>query len=255
MADALVERVTGQAHAPAVPVEINLVITDAALFTLGPRAGDRPEPPAASDTDSALADPALVDPALVDPALVDRALADAGADEPAQLLGHGPIPAELARRLLGAEETARVWLRRLYAHPHTGALVGMDSTRRVFPAGLRRFLVLRDQTCRTPWCDAPVRHADHVRPAEAGGATSAGNGQGLCQACNHAKQARGWAATPGPGGAGETVLTTTPTGHTYPSRPPELPGTSPPIQAPGALPSAQRAGPGEPATTESIRVA
>ena len=71
---------------------------------------------------------------------------------------------------------------------------------RTFPAGLAKFLVLRDQTCRTPWCDAPVRHRDHVVPVEEGGATSAGNGQGLCEACNHAKQAHGWLARPGPPG-------------------------------------------------------
>ena len=43
-----------------------------------------------------------------------------------------------------------------------GALVAMESGRRAFPAALRRVLVVRDQVCRTPWCGAPIRHADHV---------------------------------------------------------------------------------------------
>ena len=42
--------------------------------------------------------------------------------------------------------------------------------------------------------------------------TSAANGQGLCQACNHAKQAPRWRARQGPDG---TVTTTTPTGHQH----------------------------------------
>lgn len=142
-------------------------------------------------------------------------------DEAAQLAGFGPIPAELAREIvanaLGADE--EVWLRRLYASPTTGELVSMDSRARLFPAGLARFIRLRDQFCRTPWCDAPVRHIDHVVPHGADGPTSGPNGQGLCEACNYAKQAPRWRARPGPDG---TVITTTPTGHQHLSRPPML---------------------------------
>ncbi|MGH8969587.1 MAG: HNH endonuclease, partial [Actinomycetes bacterium] len=80
--------------------------------------------------------------------------------------------------------------------------------------------------CRTPWCDAPIRHADHVTGHAAGGPTTAGNGQGLCEACNYTKQAPGWRARehPDSGPGDHLVETTTPTGHTYPSRPPPLPG-------------------------------
>ena len=67
----------------------------------------------------------------------------------------------------------QVWLRRLYTHPATGELVALESRAKRFPEALREFLVLRDQTCRTPWCDAPVRHGDHVVPHAQGGPTSA----------------------------------------------------------------------------------
>jgi hypothetical protein len=183
MADTLVERVTGQATADAVPVEVALVMTDAALL------GTPGE----------------------------------GCDEPAQLVGLGPIPAPVARELARNTDAA-VWLRRLFTRPDDGALVAMESRRRLFPDRLRRFLIVRDQTCRTPWCGAPIRHSDHVTPVQAHGATSADNGQGLCEACNHTKQALGWRARPGPHGAGTTVQVTTPTGHTYTSRPPPPPG-------------------------------
>jgi hypothetical protein len=196
MADTLVERVTGQAVASAVPVTVSLVMTDLALFN---RRGTGDDTAGADGHD--------------------------GADEPAHLDGYGPIPADLARRLMaGAPAGAKAWLRRLYTAPDTGALVTMDSRSRCFDHGLREFLVLRDQICRTPWCNAPIRHADHATPAADGGPTSAGNGQGLCEACDYAKQAPGWRARPGPGGAGDTVVVTTPTGHRYTSRPPGPPG-------------------------------
>lgn len=184
MADTLVERVTGQATAAAVPVEISLVMTDATLFGV-----------------------------------------EAGRDEPAAVEGYGPIPAELARRLVrAADEATASWLRRLYSPPKAGGLVAMESRRRTFPDGLGRLLVLQDQICRTPWCNAPIRHRDHVVPAAAGGETSADNGQGLCEACNQAKQAHGWRARPGPTGARVSVEIKTPTGHEYVSRCPDLPG-------------------------------
>jgi HNH endonuclease len=115
---------------------------------------------------------------------------------------------------------ALVFLRRLYTRPGDGQLAALDSTSRHFTANQRKFLLLRDQTCRTPWCGAPIRHADHVTPAEAGGATTIANSQGLCEACNHAKQAPGWTQTI----IGDQVVTTTPTGHRYRSNPPRPPG-------------------------------
>ncbi len=146
-------------------------------------------------------------------------------------------PARTSRR-------ADTWLRRLYTHPVSGTLVQLDSTRRRFDAGLRRYLIARDGTCRTPWCDAPIRHLDHVQPWAAGGPTTATNGQGLCVRCNLVKDQPGWHARvtdPGPtssdptepagrtgpagrAGRAHTIELTTPTGHTYTSSaPPVLP--------------------------------
>ena len=193
MADTLVTRVTGQADASAVPVEIQLVVTDRTLL--------------------------------------------AGDATPAHVPGYGPVPAGWARGLVAGvseasveerSERAAMWLRRLYTHPATGTLVGMDSARRVFEGGLRRFLVTRDGVCRTPWCDAPIQHVDHVADHAAGGATSAANGQGYCVRCNLTKQHPGWRTDViDPRVVGDlthTVVTTTPTGHRYRS-------TSPPVVA------------------------
>lgn len=205
MADTAIERLTGQTAANAVPVEINLIMTDQAL--LGGRAGNP------------------------DARLSAGSLASPGVDEPAHLIGYGPIPAPMARDLvLGADPTVPMWLRRLYRRPGTGELMTIDSRRRQFTAAMRRFLLLRDQTCRTPWCDAPIRHADHVQRHRDGGATTVPNGQGYCAACNYAKEAPGWSTI---AVAGCAVIIRTPTGATYSSRPPDPPGSgsgaAPPI--------------------------
>ena len=105
----------------------------------------------------------------------------------------------------------------------------MDTRTRLFRNSLARFIRLRDQTCRTPWCDAPIRHTDHATGVEDQGKTSGWNGQGLCEACNYAKQAPDWHAHPTEpqpdehhGHRGHQVETTIPTGHRYRSRPPTV---------------------------------
>ncbi|WJR35538.1 DUF222 domain-containing protein [Mycobacteroides immunogenum] len=181
MADTLVERVTGVSVAEAVPIGVNITISDEALLGAG--------------------------------------------DEPAAVAGHGPVPAAVARRLIsGAVSSgAKVLTRRLYRRCGTGALVGVESRSRLFPKGLAELIDLRDQTCRTPYCDAPIRHHDHVVASARGGATSLDNGQGLCERCNYVKEAPGWNAVPVPGTDRHTVEITTPTGTVYRSTAPPLP--------------------------------
>ncbi|MDV6276150.1 DUF222 domain-containing protein [Rhodococcus erythropolis] len=145
--------------------------------------------------------------------------------DPAHVHGYGPVPADIAREWIAkssedSETTATV--RKIYACPDTGAMTAMESTARTFPKGLARLIELRDRSCRTPWCDAPVRHRDHIRDHKSGGPTSAANGAGLCAACNYAKQGLDWSAEPVPGNR-HTFTTTTPTGHRYSSVAPPLP--------------------------------
>jgi hypothetical protein len=184
MADALVERVTGQPADAACPIAVNLVLSDHTLL---------------SDDNT-----------------------------PADICGYGPIPAGVARGLVSAAVTdsrSRTTLRRLYAHPSSGALVAMESRARLFPRGLAAFIGLRDQRCRTPYCDAPIRHRDHARPWARGGATSAGNGLGQCERCNYVKEAAGWRVEPSIDETyRHTAEFTTPTGAHYRSTaPPRAP--------------------------------
>ncbi|GAA1356260.1 HNH endonuclease signature motif containing protein [Arthrobacter koreensis] len=310
MADTLVERVTGQAAADRVPVEVQLVITDRTLFT-----GRTPFPDRTLFTGR---HGETVPGGDASPGRTGAPVAPVapGRDAPAYFPGYGIVPGAWARDLIrsalglgnnqqprpaaagrqesppgagdgagagagaGApassppdEQRTRVTLRRLYLDPVSGELTAMESKARAFPAGLARMIRTRDQTCRTPWCDAPIRHIDHIEPHAEGGRTSYTNGQGLCEACNQAKEAPGWsavtvrttapdsparieaveteaarpatvgpagsrratpkptgprmaAAPPAPHGASprHTVRTTTPTGHTYISTAPPLPG-------------------------------
>jgi len=173
--------------------------------------------------------------------ITDRTLLQSDS-EPARLAGYGIVPGEWARKAIRGELMAdagsvhsaddaelKVWLRRLYTAPTHGELVAMDSKARLFPPGLRRFIQVRDDTCRTPYCDAPIRHLDHIIPWHKKGPTTSTNGQGLCEACNHIKETPGWAAkTVTRPGQRHSVETRTPTGHTYRSTAPPLPGTAPP---------------------------
>ena len=158
----------------------------------------------------------------LDVVLTDRALLG-GVDDPAHLDGYGAIDAELAREFAHGDQ---VWLRRALADPTTGELVGLESRARRFGDGLKRLVRLRDRWCRTPWCDAPVRHVDHPDPAARGGPSSDTNAQGLCEACNQAKETTGWTARPRPG-PGHRVVTTSPAGQRHTTRAPALSGHRP----------------------------
>ena len=142
--------------------------------------------------------------------ITDTALLGRDGDaECAQLEGYGTIPAHIVSdTLLGRppgqvqpaaelhpdDEVSAVF-RRLYTSPRTGELVAMESQARAFPAGLARMIRWRDTTCRTPWCNAVIRHSDHVIPYHRGGPTSLANGQGLCVRCNLLKELGLWVLT------------------------------------------------------------
>jgi hypothetical protein len=187
MADTLVERVTGRAADRAVPVAVNLILSDQALVGV-----------------------------------------DGGG---AAIAGYGAVPSAVARSLVAAavaDGASVATLRRLYAKPASGALVAMESRSRHFPKGLAEFIGLRDQRCRTPYCDAPVRHRDHARPYRRGGRTTAVNGLGCCERCNYTKEADGWTVSTALGEDGSHTATfTTPTGAHHHSTAPPVPGTPP----------------------------
>ena len=150
-----------------------------------------------------------------------------GDDSPALIEGFGPIPASVARGLVNAavtDERSKATLRRLYRHPKAGTLVAMESRSRCFPKSLAAFIGLRDQTCRTPYCDAPIRHRDHAQPRSRGGPTAVVNGLGMCEHCNYSKESPGWCVCAHQENGVHTADFVTPTGAHYRSTAPPLPG-------------------------------
>jgi hypothetical protein len=166
------------------------------------------------------------EPVAVNLVLTDETLL--GGDGSAAVIdGYGPIPAAVARGLVSAaitDERSKATLRRLYRHPSKGNLVALESRSRFFPRGLALFIGLRDQTCRTPYCDAPIRHRDHAEPHNRGGPTSAENGLGMCAQCNYVKEVAGWSVSAGDEDGTHTAEFVTPTGARYRSTAPPLPG-------------------------------
>ncbi|EUA34822.1 hypothetical protein I552_5611 [Mycobacterium xenopi 3993] len=169
----------------------------------------------------------VAEPVAVNLVISDETLLG-GADAAARIDGYGPIPASVACNMVGAAVTdarSRATLRRLYRHPRSGALVAMESRARRFPNGLAAFISLRDQRCRTPYCDAPIRHRDHALPHRRGGPTDVTNGLGSCERCNYVKESPGWRVTASLDETGRhTAQFTTPTGMHYHSTAPPQPG-------------------------------
>lgn len=302
MADTLTERLTGRSPAVGPDIEVNVIMTDRAMFSDNPTstgsAPDATADPACTDpvgdpvesvsaspdsADGAVPAAPIGDPACLPDATDDDGIAaavelhrtrpqshdslnrhraetahDGGIDEPAFIVGYGPVPAAFARQLLRGGTTAdpdrratqgpvdanstdrsptdrspiqaSVWLRRVLTDPVTGIMTNLDTRRRLFNREQRRHLILRDAYCRTPWCGAPIRHADHVVPRSRAGATSIDNGQGLCVRCNQVKEAPGWSArvSPEEGDPGSaSVSLTTPSGMVYRSAPPAMAPTRP----------------------------
>ncbi|MFD2027707.1 HNH endonuclease [Promicromonospora aerolata] len=204
MADTLVERITGREPGKAddVPVTINLLVSDQTLLT----GGDLTSTDLTStDPTGSGGQPGTEQPADQPAVVVEGAAA-----------GAGTVPGPVARALVAhAIDADAAWLRAIYVDPR-GRLLATTSTSRFHPPGLSALLRAREQgICATAWCDAPVRHIDHVTPHADGGRTSLDNGQGLCVRCNHAKQAPGWTQHPTDVEGRHAVETITPTGHAY----------------------------------------
>lgn len=253
MADTLVQRVTGLSQADRVPLEVQLVMTDRTLlagsdepaylqgYGVVPamwardavrktRRGGNEVPGngrAGTSSGSGGTPTGNGSGSVGDAGNRSVRSAGTGSGSGRGNAGLGPTPNaeyEGPAAADGGSVPPDLWLRRLYTAPESGELIGMDSKARFVPESLVRFISARDQTCRTPWCNAPIRHGDHIQPHRTGGTTDAGNLQGLCEACNQAKEAPGW-RTANTGKAGRhTVRITTPTGHTYQSTAPPLPG-------------------------------
>ena len=128
-------------------------------------------------------------------------------DNPAELLGYGPLPAPLAR-LLAADNG---W-RRLIQDALTGAPKDLGRLRRFPSAQLREWIRLRDRVCVFPGCyrSAPRCAIDHRIEVYQGGGTDEANLAPLCPKHHRVKDA-GWTYQRHP----DRIVWTSPHGLTY----------------------------------------
>ena len=131
----------------------------------------------------------------------------AGIREAASLSGYGPLPAEVALRLIADAG----WQRIVY-HPLTGALLDVGTTVHDPPAPLRRHALTRDGGCTQPISGNPRVDLDHNTP-HPHAPTSQANLRSRCRHDHHLKQHPQWAVRAGPDGRIHWI---TPTGHDYP---------------------------------------
>jgi len=135
-------------------------------------------------------------------------------DEPATLDGYGPIDPETARQLT-AEAPG---LSRLLTHPISSAVLDVDRNSYRVPADLKRWLQVRDSTCRAPFSGVAAARCDldHTQAWEHEGRTRHDNLAHLSRGWHRAKHRLGWRLRQGAGG----ILTwTSPTGRTYTTQP------------------------------------
>jgi hypothetical protein len=147
-----------------------------------------------------------------------------GVDEqPGEIDGHGPIPADLARRL--AADPSGTW-RRLVTD-ELGHLVDYGRTTYEPPTDLAQHVIARDRTFprrlrphwrgdphRAPGCEGPAAKCDlhHVRWWSRGGETNATNLVPTCERIHYGVHEGGWRVVREPDG---TVVWTSPAGHVY----------------------------------------
>ena len=107
--------------------------------------------------------------------------------QPGDLAGYGPIPAEMAREIAGDA----TW-RRLLTDPVSGVLMDYGRTTYRPPAGLADFVRARDKSCRFPGCRRSAEcELDHEKPYP-GGCTSADNLGPLCAHHHQLKHRCDW---------------------------------------------------------------
>lgn len=111
-------------------------------------------------------------------------------EEPALLDGYGPIDADAARGLAASAPS----FTRLLTHPVSGAVLDVDRTTYRPPADLKRWLEVRDGTCRFPGCARRAGRCDvdHTVDWQHDGRTAFDNLAHVCSLHHHLKHETTW---------------------------------------------------------------
>ncbi|POH68914.1 hypothetical protein C3B61_03140 [Cryobacterium zongtaii] len=171
-------------------------------------------------------------------------------EEPATLEGYGPISPEVAREIAGHAPS----FTRLLTHPETGVVLSLGKTQHKNTKAMKKYLRVRDETCRFPGCSRPAvtSDVDHTHPWAGGGNTDCDNLAHLCEPHHRLKHLSQWRVTQEPGGIlhwtspGKRSYRTDPANPIGPPRPqPPVvgpkPGSGPPTR-PTRCPGSGRVG-------------
>ncbi|TCC15634.1 HNH endonuclease [Kribbella sindirgiensis] len=137
-------------------------------------------------------------------------------DDPCELSGYGPVPAEMARQI------ARdgTW-RRLLTDPTNGTVLEASTHRHDPGAVVSETLLARHPVCAWPGCNRTSRECDrdHATPFAQSGETSLAGLVPYCEYHHVIKDTKawGWSTTAHADGS---VTLTAPTGHRYTTVPP-----------------------------------
>src|SRR3954453_11590906 len=115
-----------------------------------------------------------------------------GGDQPGYLDGYGPITASLARRIAASD----VRFRRLLLDPATGAPVDLGDSSYELSPEMRRWIDVRDRTCRFPECRRRAVYCDADHSVEwPVGQTTCENCGLLCRRHHNFKTSKAWRLT------------------------------------------------------------
>jgi hypothetical protein len=165
-------------------------------------------------------------------------------EEPGFLDGYGPIDADSARRLAAVAPS----FTRILTHPVSGTVLDVDRRSYRPPADLKRWLEVRDGTCRFPGCNrrAAGCEVDHTVDWQHEGRTGFDNLAHLCTLHHHLKHETSWSVRHLPDGVLEWR---SPAGRTHVTHPgPRIPGSADSLAPPGREPAAGRSSDRRPAS-------
>lgn len=151
-------------------------------------------------------------------------------DEPAILDGYGPIDPATAMELAAHAPS----FTRILTHPETGAVLSIGRDSYAVPKDLRRWLRVRDGTCRFVNCSRDAAHCDidHTKEWVAdNGPTAHNNLAYLCRGHHTVKGKTAWQVEQTEDGSG-TLEWTSPSGRTYTTLPDTIIGTAAPDPPP-----------------------
>ena len=161
-------------------------------------------------------------------------------EAPGHLEGYGPIDPDTAREI-AARAPGFI---RILTHPETGAVLSVGRTRYKVPKELRRYLRVRDETCRWPGCRRAATQCDidHTLDWQFDGLTEHDNLAHLCPADPALKSETRCTYAHNPDG---TLKWTSPTGRTFLSEPATI--IRPPGKRPGSKQTVRPLASGDPA--------